>query len=164
MFNNSAISLISESLSYQRAAIFTEKTLYSILGLTFPIWIGGAWHASELEKIGIDSFSDIIDHSYENCDTLIERCYRAFSDNFDLLNNKELASSLREECYPRLLKNRDFILNGGLTTATDKKLLSLPTDLQETLIPFINTTWHRHTNKAHTIGNEAILQLITKNQ
>ena len=163
MFNSSAIALISESLSYQRASVFTEKTLYSILGLNFPIWVGGAWQADEFKKIGLDPFDDIIDHSYQYCNTLIERCYRAFSDNIELLTNLEKTSSLRDQCRSRLLKNRDFLLNGGLTKLIDTQLNNLPLDLKECLIPFINTTWHR-SNDEFLIGYDAMLQLITKSQ
>ena len=160
MFETSAVALISESVSYQRAAIFTEKTLYTILVLNFPIWIGGAWQADEFKKMGLDSFDDIINHDYQYCDTLLERCYRAFSDNIELLTNLEKTKKIREQCYPRFLKNRDLILNGGITTAIDNKIVNLPADLQA----FINVTWHRDSKEPFLTGNEAMLDLITKSQ
>ena len=160
MFETSAVALISESVSYQRAAIFTEKTLYSILGLNFPIWIGGAWQADEFKKMGLDSFDDIVNHDYQYCDTLLERCYRAFSDNIELLTNLEKTKKIREQCYPRFLKNRDLILNGRITTAIDNKIANLPANLQA----FINATWHRDSDKPFLTGNEAMLNLITKSQ
>jgi len=164
MFETSAVALISESLSYQRAAIFTEKTLYSILGLNFPIWIGGAWQADEFKKMGLDSFDDIVNHDYQYCDTLLERCYRAFSDNIELLTNLEKTKKLRKQCYPRFLKNRDLILNGGITTAIDNKIANLPIDVQQLLIPFVNTTWHRDSDTPFITGNDALLQLKNKSQ
>jgi hypothetical protein len=57
IFQKTAVSLISESVEYQKVSCVTEKTGYSVLGLTFPIWVGGygiadAWAAAEVEQAG----------------------------------------------------------------------------------------------------------------
>jgi len=110
MFMTSAISLISESnTGLDRASIFTEKTLHSVFGLNFPIWIGHYGQAEQWERLGYDSFSDVIDHSYQHCDTLVERCYRAIELNLPLLSNRDLAHSLRIQHLDRLLHNRNLV-------------------------------------------------------
>lgn len=120
LFLNSAISLITETLTYQKCAIFTEKTVYSVLGLTFPIWVGGGYNqAAEWKRLGFDVFDDIIDHSYQSYNTLIERCYYAFVDNLHLLSNTDKSAKLRLMCRDRLLKNRELLLQNHLGGVVD---------------------------------------------
>ena len=85
MFANSAVSLITESIAYQKASTFTEKTLFCLLGLNFPIWIGGHKQAEMWQRLGFDTFNDVINHDYQYYDTLLERCCYAF-----ILNKKIL--------------------------------------------------------------------------
>jgi hypothetical protein len=144
LFLNSAISLITESLQYQKAAAFTEKTLYSVLGLTFPIWVGGYNQATEWKRLGFDIFEDIIDHSYQSYDTLIERCYYAIFNNLHLLSNLQKTAELRESNSDRLLKNRDLILQNQLGKFVDQEICRLPAELQ-TVIPNIMNYFRRET-------------------
>ena len=130
MFSSSAISLITESLRFEKAAMFTEKTIFSVLGLTFPIWIGGYNQATEWKNIGFDVFDDIIDHSYQSYDTLIERCYYAFANNLDLLSNKDKSAKLRLSCKDRLLKNRELLLNNHLEILINNKTSTYPQEIQ----------------------------------
>jgi hypothetical protein len=111
IFNNTAVSIISESIDYQNGIGFTEKSAYPLLGLNLPIWVGGKYQAEEFEKIGFDVFDDFIDHSYQHCDTLIERCYRAIADNYKILSDVDVAAQIRQTSMPRLLKNRQLLLD-----------------------------------------------------
>jgi hypothetical protein len=131
VFENSCVSLISESVWDQRGSVFTEKTLYSVLGLTLPIWIGGYNQAREWKRMGFDIFDDVIDHSYQNCDLLLERCYHAFNDNLNILTDLELARKTRQELMPRLLKNRDLLFSGHLTQHNTKIMDSWPLEIQQ---------------------------------
>jgi hypothetical protein len=130
IFLNSAISLITEPLTYHRGSYFTEKTLYSVLGLTFPIWIGGYNMANDWKKLGFDVFDDIIDHSYQCYDTLIERCYYAVSLNYELLSNRNKISEFRLICKDRLLKNRELLLQNQLEKFMNQATSNFPQDLQ----------------------------------
>ena len=111
MFSTSAVSIITESIDYQAGAAFTEKTAYAILGRTIPIWVGGKYQAEEFAKLGFDTFNDVVDHSYQYCDTLVERCYRAFADNLHLLNNLTHATYVRQQMHNRLLKNQQHLID-----------------------------------------------------
>jgi hypothetical protein len=130
LFSKSAISLITESVRYQQSMTFTEKTLYSVLGLTFPIWIGGYNQASEWEKLGFDAFNDVVDHSYQSYNTLIERCYYAFSNNLELLTNKSKSAELRAIHQERLFKNRELLLQNQLGKFVDTEINKYPSELQ----------------------------------
>jgi hypothetical protein len=129
LFSSSAVSLISESVAYQHSSVFTEKTLYSILGLTFPLFVGGYGHANDLEKIGFDIFSDVIDHSYQYRATLWERCYYAIYLNRQILSDLLLATHLRNQHHERLINNRRMLYNGHLTNHIQKTIQAWPDEL-----------------------------------
>jgi hypothetical protein len=139
MFETSAISLITESVSYSKSICFSEKTLFSILGLSFPIWVGGYKQAEEWKRSGFDTFDDIINHDYQHYDTLVERCYYAFKNNLEVLTNKEKISALRELHKGRLLNNRELILNNQLTKFNNSQVSSWPQELQNAIMPSIIT-------------------------
>jgi hypothetical protein len=115
LFSTTAVSLITESVSYQRGAIFTEKTGYSVLGLTFPLWVGGYRQAEYWKKMGFDIFSDVINHDYQYFDTLIERCWWAIALNKNILTDLFLAQAHRNHCKDRLIDNRKKLLGGEMT-------------------------------------------------
>lgn len=110
LFSRSAVSLITESIDYQAGAGYTEKTGFAVLGRTFPIWIGGKYQADEFARLGYDTFDDVIDHSYQYKDTLIERCYHAIADNLDILTDIDLARATRDSMQLRLTKNQSQLV------------------------------------------------------
>ena len=123
LFLTSAVSLITESLHYQKASTFTEKTLFALLGLNFPIWVGGGnRQAEQWKKIGFDTFDDVINHDYQHCDTLLERCVYAITQNLQILSDLEYATSMREKHLSRLENNRRLILSGQLGKYIDAKV------------------------------------------
>jgi hypothetical protein len=123
LFSHSAVSLITESLNFQKATMFTEKTMYPVLGLTFPIWVGGGNQQAETWKeIGFDAFDDVINHDYQYYDTLLERCVYAFTLNKRILTDIDYASSMRNSHLQRLKNNRSLLLSGQLSKYTKKEL------------------------------------------
>jgi hypothetical protein len=130
VFQNTAVSLITETVSYSRNSVFTEKTGFAILGLTFPLWVGGYNQASEFRRIGFDTFDDVIDHSYESYNTLIERCYYALAKNYNILTNLELATSLRKRYAERLLKNRSRLFDNTVGNFIDAEIAKESLEVQ----------------------------------
>jgi hypothetical protein len=110
IFTSSAVSLITESVGFEHGIAFTEKSIFSVLGLTMPIWIGGKYQAEEFESLGFDVFHDFIDHSYQYHDSLLERCYYAVANNQQLLTDVEYARQVRQQVNDRLLKNRSLLM------------------------------------------------------
>jgi hypothetical protein len=135
MFKTSAISLITESVGYSKSICFSEKTLFSILGLSFPIWVGGYKQAEEWKRSGFDTFDDVINHDYQHYDTLVERCYYAFKNNLEVLTNKEKISDLRDLHKDRLMSNRELILNNQLEKFNNFQINSWPLELQNAIMP-----------------------------
>lgn len=109
LMSSTAISLIAESIEIQKCAEFTEKTAFSVLAHTFPIWVGGYNMASKWREKGFDVFDDIIDHSYESMPTLLERCFFAFYLNKDILTDIQLATELRNKNIERLVNNNRLL-------------------------------------------------------
>jgi hypothetical protein len=143
IFQNTAVSLISESVEYQKVSCVTEKTGYSVLGLTFPIWVGGYGIADAWADAGLDTFDDIVDHSYQHKNTLIERCYHAVADNIKLLTDLNFVQARRTQCLARLIDNRKKILNGILTDYCYRAIQTWPTDLSSVVNPLIDKVYSK---------------------
>lgn len=134
IFSSSAISLITESLSFQKSTLFTEKTAYAILGKTFPIWIGGGINQSQkFEAMGFDTFKDVIDHSYQHYDTLIERCYYAFERNLRILTDYKYASEIRNSMMDRLDHNQHLIKHKQVDIFCKQVIQQWPIKLQQAI-------------------------------
>lgn len=141
LFCNSAVSLITESIASdptQKSTVFTEKTIYSILGLGFPIWIGGGYkQAEQWKSFGFDIFDDVINHDYQHYDTLLERCVYALLLNKKILTDLDHARSVRTSCLSRLESNRNLLLNGQLSLFIDNQIEKLNDYHKQLLKPFI---------------------------
>ena len=110
MMSQSAVSLISESIRHEKRMIYTEKTVFATYALTFPLWIGGYKQAELWAKKGFDTFDDIINHDYQHCNSLLERCTRAFEDNLHILTDLEFAREQKIKNLHRLKKSRENTL------------------------------------------------------
>ena len=146
MFESTAVSLITESVvnEIQCSAWsihFSEKTLFSVLGLTFPIWIGGYGQAESWAALGFDTFDDVINHSYQYKNTLVERCYYALYDNRHLLGNPEYADSIRQRMMPRLLANREMLVSGHIRHCVDTAVNEIPDTNIQSYIRDMRTIW-----------------------
>jgi hypothetical protein len=135
IFSCSVVSLITESLSFQKSTVFTEKTSYAVLGKTFPIWVGGGIKQAQVfEEMGFDAFNDVIDHSYQNYDTLIERCYYAFERNLHILTDFEYASKIRESMMSRLDYNQQLLKNKHVDYFCRQRIGQWPAELQQAIV------------------------------
>lgn len=138
MHRDSGIALIAESVQFDKCTFFTEKTMYSALGCNFPLWIGGYAQADVWEKIGFDTFDDVIDHSYQYEESLFDRIYLAFKLNLDLLKDRDKISHLRILNMPRLLENRQKILNNQLGKYNNSVLETIDTESKQIIVTLIN--------------------------
>jgi hypothetical protein len=132
IFSKSAVSLISESISYEKIINYTEKTLYSMAGLTFPIWVGGYKQADLWKQHGFDTFDDVINHDYQYYDTLLERCFYAINDNLQILTDLDYARDKKQQNMERLKQNWS-LLQPNIQGFCNNSLLKLP----DVLKPFI---------------------------
>lgn len=133
LFSRSCVSLISETGNYDKLAVLTEKTLYAFFGLTFPIWIGNYGQAQAVENLGLDVFNDVIDHRYQWYPTMIERCYWAFEHNKKILSDLTFVNDLRHQHADRLLKNRQWLLEDGLSTYCQHQIAAAPNQYRQAM-------------------------------
>ena len=109
MYKNSATSIITEPCFFERGNMITEKTAMSIYSSHFMIW-PGAWKLPEtVEKLGIDVFNDVIDHSYQYITHPGKRVVEAFLKNKSFLDDIQLQQKTREKYIDRLQNNLNLI-------------------------------------------------------
>lgn len=142
--SGSAVSLITESQRFEKAIHFSEKTAYAMLGQTFPIWIGGYRQAQEWEKLGFDVFHDVIDHSYQFYDTLIQRCWHAFADNSKLLTDLNKLARVREKMSARLQDNFNRVTDNIVRNHNQKIITAWPDHVKNAIKPIVSTFFQNH--------------------
>jgi hypothetical protein len=143
IYCNSAVSLIGEAYNStsdinQVSATFTEKTMYAMTGLTFPLWIGGYKQAQAISEYGFDVFDDVINHDYQHHDNVFDRCWQALILNIDLLSDKEKLNELRQQNLSRLIANRELLKGNHVLTQCINRMQSWPAPVQNALEPVIN--------------------------
>jgi len=109
VYRSANVNVINETLYRESHGIISEKTLLSFAGLQLPIVIGHKGIVDQLRNSGFDVFDDVLDNSYDTMDNDI-RWKQAIDLNIDVINGKLNYNEL----LPRLLKNRDHLLNGYL--------------------------------------------------
>lgn len=84
-YQNSFVEIVSESSFSAPSFMITEKTLNSIYGCNFPIFLSGVGAVDHLRQIGFDLFDDIVDHSYASIANPFDRIIAAIDLNHRLL-------------------------------------------------------------------------------
>lgn len=105
LFAPATISLITEPTFFENGVHLSEKTLMSVYAGHFPIWVGSYKAAECAERLGLDIFNDVIDHSYQYIEHPGKRSVEAILKNIELLSNIELQTHLRNKMYGRLDDN-----------------------------------------------------------
>jgi len=114
MFEQSVVSLITEPVGVAKAMMFTEKTAFAMVGLTFPLWVGGYKQAQEFERFGFNVFHNVIDHSYQFEENFVDRCFVAIRDNLQILTNFEYAHKCWNENLDALQCNQQHLVSQNL--------------------------------------------------
>lgn len=107
-YQDTFVEIITETSFTEPCYLITEKTLNSIYGCNFPIFLSGKGAVEFLRNMGLDMFDDVIDHSYDTIDDPVQRLYFAIERNKEILNNVELSKSLWAKNQHRFLKNIEF--------------------------------------------------------
>jgi hypothetical protein len=131
VFERSAVALITETTEpkWNNNMTFTEKTLWPMLSLNFPIWLGGYRQAELWKTVGFDTFDDVVDQTYQYESDPMLRIQLALDNNIKLLTDLKYVSDLRNHLMNRLKRNRDLVLNGAIKRHTDRLLLSIGENL-----------------------------------
>jgi len=109
IYSGSPISVVTEPQFFERGAAITEKTITAVYSGHFIIW-SGMYKAAELaKKLGLDTFDDIIDHSYQYIEHPGQRVVESIRLNLKLLSDIEYSSEMRDRCLPRLNDNLSLV-------------------------------------------------------
>jgi hypothetical protein len=131
VFDRSAVALITETIEpeWHDNMTFTEKTLWAMLSLNFPIWLGGRKQADLWKDVGFDTFDDVVDHSYQYLPEPMARIHQALDSNRQLLTDLPYVSDLRYQLSDRLKRNRQLVLDGVIKKYTAQLSANFDTDL-----------------------------------
>lgn len=145
LYENSLVHLITASPQLEKMVNIDEKYIQTVVGMNIPIFVGGGWKQVEfLESLGFDMFSDIVDHSYQHCETLLERCYCAVVGNLELLTDIEKCNEMSAALLPRFKNNIEHLFNSECFGSLNNSLIeSFPgwasTFLKNKLVAYRNS-------------------------
>ena len=131
VFEKSAVALITETIEpeWYDNMTFTEKTLWAMLSLNFPIWVGGQNQAELWKDVGFDTFDDIVDHSYQHLTDPATSIQQALDSNRRLLTDLPYVSDLRHQMTGRLKQNRQLVIDNTIKKYLDRLTANFDIDL-----------------------------------
>lgn len=106
IYSQHRFNIVVETIYDQPAGIITEKTLYALLSCQIPLLIGHRGIVSEAQRLGIDTFDDVLDVSYDLADD-DERLNLALDLNRDTILSRHDLSDL----IPRLLNQQTWAID-----------------------------------------------------
>lgn len=109
LYSNHFVELVAETYYAEPSFMMTEKTLNSVHGKNFPIWISGAGSVAYLENLGMDVFRDIINHNYDQETNPFDRLVKLLDDNQRILTDVDYAKSQWLQCANRFDANIAFV-------------------------------------------------------
>lgn len=86
VYKNTGLEIITGTMFFEDTPFITEKEIQSVYGKNFPIYINGIGIVEQIRAFGIDTFDDIIDHSYDKIENHFDRLMLAIDKNEKLLN------------------------------------------------------------------------------
>lgn len=123
MLAQTAVSLITDPPeNFENNFVFSERWVYTTAALTFNLWVGTHGQAQQAQRMGFDIFDDVINHDYQYYDTVLERCYYALSDNWQILTDLDTANTYKSSRKNRLLKNRELMLGNSVAGWIDHQI------------------------------------------
>ena len=105
VYSKCAVNIVTETF-YYTPGIITEKTIMAFLGLQIPIVIGHRGIVEQLERLGFDMFTDLVNIDYDLHDN-DTRWHCAILLNNDVINGK----FDRTKYIERLKRNQQYVLD-----------------------------------------------------
>ena len=110
-YKDTFVEIVTETSYTEKCFNITEKTLNSVYGCNFPIFLCSKGIVEFLRNMGLDVFDDIVNHSYDTIEDPIDRLYAAINDNIELLSCNERTKQLWQKNKNRFVNNVDFVKN-----------------------------------------------------
>lgn len=105
LYQDHFVEIVAETYYAEPSFMMTEKTLNSVHGKNFPIWLSGAGSVDYIESLGIDVFRDVVDHRYDCEINPFDRLVRLLDDNRRLLTDVAYAKNRWIQCQDRFDAN-----------------------------------------------------------
>lgn len=86
VYKNTGLEIVTGTMFFEDTPFITEKEIQSVYGKNFPIYINGIGVVEQIRAFGIDTFDDIIDHSYDKVENHFDRLMLAVDKNEKLLD------------------------------------------------------------------------------
>jgi hypothetical protein len=118
VYENIGVEIVAGTMFFEKTPLLSEKEVQSVYGKNFPIYLNGVGIVREIKNfIGIDTFDDIVDHSYDEIENPFERLSVAIDRNEHLLNG---STNIKELWYDnqKRFENNCKIMNEGLHDKT----------------------------------------------
>ena len=106
-FTDCYINLVTETNVYNDTPMLSEKTFKPILAGQLFILLASPGAVQFLRDIGIDTFDDIINHSYDDTTDIRSRIQQIL-DQVDRLDQSDL-NTIYTDIKPRLRRNSEFL-------------------------------------------------------
>jgi len=107
IYRKTGIEIITGSMFFNNDTCIGEKEVQNIYGKSFPIYITGCGMVKKIKDLfNIDTFDDIIDHSYDELENPFERLTTAIDKNEKLLNGSINIKELWSDNQKRFEDNR----------------------------------------------------------
>jgi hypothetical protein len=140
LIGQTAVSLITDPVTdFGKNYVFSERWVYTVSALTFNLWVGTHGQAEQAQRMGFDIFDDVIDHSYQYHDTVLERCYYALEKNRQILSDLDKANTYKSTRKNRLLKNRELMLSNAVAGWVDQQIDQMPHTHQHLVRSIMNS-------------------------
>jgi hypothetical protein len=110
-YKHALVEIVTESTCFEPTLNLTEKYTNTIYGAVLPIMISTQGTVKYLEELGFDTFSDIIDHSYDSEPNPFYRMKKAIDLNRRLIEDRDYAYEKWQSCTTRFQTNKDFFEN-----------------------------------------------------
>ena len=97
VYENLGVEIVTGSIFFEKCPLLSEKELQNVLAKNFPIYLNGIGMVKGIKNyLGIDTFDDIVDHSYDEIENPFERMAAAIDRNEKLLNG---STNIKELWY-----------------------------------------------------------------
>jgi hypothetical protein len=118
IYRKTGIEIITGTMFFNNDTCVGEKEIQNVFGKSFPIYITGCGMVKKMKDLfNIDTFDDIIDHSYDEVENPFERLTTAIDKNEKLLNGSTNIKELWSDNQKRFEDNRAKV-NSSLRDAT----------------------------------------------
>ena len=125
-YEESYINIVTETHFNEKNIHITEKSFKPFYLYQLPIFLANQNHIKTLKKeYGLDTFDDLIDHSYDNEKDNLKRLYMVYNEIKRLSEIKDIIKEYYLNNLDKIKNNRKIIKDAWLSNKTINYFLNL---------------------------------------